>query len=271
MIGLAFAPILRCSNRALAKPGCGFAAAEDEATSAIGYRLAALFLWSSAMGGLCPAGSPRASRSANLLSLDRHVLQHGVELDQKLRGTTMQNIAILKNELIEIEDEPRILDVELARHLGIIRERDIRAVIANNRDELELHGSLRVETANPGIQGGRPGSAYYLNEGQALVICALSRTPKAAQVRKQIIDVFMAWRRGKIVHVREHKRRMPVRRGGTIQFSLAENHEFVLANGDFSHWQSEFVAGLLTRVQNLEIAAFGEEKDPHFIRAAPLK
>ena len=186
------------------------------------------------------------------------------------KEATMRNNIIEISSVCEIEDEPRIRDLDLAENLHFARATSIRDLIARNRDELETYGNLPCRADNS-IGAGRPGSAYYLNEGQALVICALSRTPKAAQVRKQIIDVFMAWRQGKIVHVREHKRRMPVRRGGTIQFSLAENHEFLLANGDFSHWQSEFVAGLLTRVQNLEIAAFGEEKDPHFIRAAPLK
>ncbi|WP_085090269.1 hypothetical protein [Azospirillum oryzae] len=37
---------------------------------------------------------------------------------------------------------------------------------------------------------------YWLNEGQVLVICMLSRTPQAAQVRKEVIEVFMAYRRG---------------------------------------------------------------------------
>jgi hypothetical protein len=70
---------------------------------------------------------------------------------------------------------------------------------------------LSCGTTNPTAKGGRPGKAYYLNEGQALVICALSRTPKAVEVRKLIIDVFMAWRQGKSVHVQEHYRSAPQR------------------------------------------------------------
>lgn len=106
---------------------------------------------------------------------------------------------ISANAITEINNEPRIRDLDLADCLNISRARDIRQVILKNRDELELHGSLRVVTANPGNQGGRPSKSYYLNEGQVLVICALSRTEKAVHVRKALIDVFMAYRNGKLV------------------------------------------------------------------------
>lgn len=123
----------------------------------------------------------------------------------------MLNALIPIQTIEEIESEPRILDIELARGLNFTRERDIRELIARNRDELEAYGGLPCRTANPGKLGGRPGKAYWLNEGQALVICALSRTPRAAAVRKLLIDVFMAYRQGKLVHVREHHRRPPCR------------------------------------------------------------
>jgi hypothetical protein len=131
----------------------------------------------------------------------------------------MQNL-ISVNQLTEIDNEPRILDVDLAERLAFERPRVIRELIARNRDELEAFGSLPCRTANPTAQGGRPGNAYYLNEGQALVICALSRTEKAAQVRKLLIDVFMAYRQGKLVHVKEHRRRLP--RSGKIGKGSAE-------------------------------------------------
>lgn len=125
----------------------------------------------------------------------------------------MKNL-ISVNQLVEIEDEPRILDLDLAERLEFDRPRVIRELIARNRDELEAYGCLPCRTTNPGIKGGRPGKAYYLNEGQALVICALSRTEKAAQVRKLLIDVFLAWRTGKLVEVKEHRRRYP--KSGTV-------------------------------------------------------
>ena len=132
----------------------------------------------------------------------------------------MTNTLIPTSALTEFGDEPRIQDLVLGERLGFDRPRKIRDIIARNRVELEVYGELpqksgiRAVSPHSGAKGasavnGRTGSAYYLNEGQALVICALSRTEKAAQIRKLIIDVFMAWRRGKTVDVKEHYRRPP--------------------------------------------------------------
>jgi phage anti-repressor protein len=51
---------------------------------------------------------------------------------------------------------------------------------------------------NPNALGGRPTSAFYLNEEQALLICMFARTDKAKQVRTEVIRVFTAWRRGNL-------------------------------------------------------------------------
>lgn len=187
----------------------------------------------------------------------------------------MQNILIPAESLIEFDNEPRILDITLAERLGMAVARTIRTVISDNIAELEMHGNLlvtptnsniepyqedtsfRTPSGNPARGRGRPGKAYYLNEGQALVICALSRTPKAAQVRKLLIDVFMAYRQGKLVHVKEHRRSLPQRRRNQIQFSFEENLESVYASTD----HESLIAGLMTRLQNLEIAAFGEPQN----------
>lgn len=93
-------------------------------------------------------------------------------------------------------DDPRVLDTDLATWLGMEAPRNIRLTIAANRAELQTYGDLHVANANAGKRG-RPSNAYYLNEGQALVLCALSRTHKAAAVRKALIDLFMNYRAGK--------------------------------------------------------------------------
>ena len=72
-----------------------------------------------------------------------------------------------------------------------------------------MHGEVRTRHVQTSNKGGRPGTAYYLNEGQALVLCALSRTAVASQIRKALIDVFRAYRDGQLVHVKEHRRRRP--------------------------------------------------------------
>jgi hypothetical protein len=118
----------------------------------------------------------------------------------------MTNSLIPTSALTEIDEEPRIQDTELAKRLEFKRSYDIRELINRNKSELENYGPLPVRH---GQSRGQAFKAFYLNEGQALVICALSRTEKAAEIRKLIIDVFMAWRRGKTVDVKEHYRRPP--------------------------------------------------------------
>ena len=93
---------------------------------------------------------------------------------------------------ITFSQEPRILDERLGEMLGFARPRAIRQIIERNQLELETYGSLATRR---GESRGQEFTEHWLTEGQALVICALSRTDKAAQVRKALIDVFMAWRR----------------------------------------------------------------------------
>jgi len=100
-----------------------------------------------------------------------------------------------------INDEPRVLDTDLAEALGMTRPRDIRAkIIIPNRDELDSFGPLRSESAmvTIGSNARREVTQYYLNEEQALLVCMLSRTERAKQVRAEIIRVFTAWRRGEL-------------------------------------------------------------------------
>lgn len=74
---------------------------------------------------------------------------------------------------------------------------DIRTLIKENRDELSAFGNISAVAINSGRRG-RPGTAYYLNEEQALLVCTLSRTERAKQVRAMLIKVFVAWRRGRL-------------------------------------------------------------------------
>lgn len=94
-----------------------------------------------------------------------------------------------------INHEPRVLDLLLAKRLGFERPRAIRQIIERNLPELEMHGSLATQR---GKSRGQEFTEYWLSEGQALAVCALSRTPQAAAIRHQLITVFMAYRRGQL-------------------------------------------------------------------------
>ncbi|WP_296988141.1 hypothetical protein [Thalassospira sp. UBA1131] len=96
--------------------------------------------------------------------------------------------------------DPRIQDIRIGERLGMRRPRDIRQLIDRNRAELESYGSLAVRHRKPqnARGGGRPADEYWLNEAQALLICTFARTDRAAEVRRELIMVFLAWRRGSL-------------------------------------------------------------------------
>lgn len=126
---------------------------------------------------------------------------------------------IPSNTLRVFDDEPLIRDLDLAELLQFERTHEIRRLIARNLHELAMHGEVfRHRNENSG-ERGRPGTAYWLNESQALVLCVLSRTPVAARVRTALIATFQAFRAGKLVYVHEHHRRMPSRKANAAAFS----------------------------------------------------
>jgi len=129
----------------------------------------------------------------------------------------------------EINNEPRIRDIDLAERLGFERSRAIRHLITRHRAEIDTYGTLPYSRDDAEVspqvvakpnKGGRPIVCYWLNEGQALLLCMFSQTARAAQVRKLVIDTFMDYRAGKIVHVKEHMRRPPLP-GAALQYDFA--------------------------------------------------
>jgi hypothetical protein len=102
-------------------------------------------------------------------------------------------------DLTPMGGEPRVLDLKISERLGFWRDLDIRKIIKRNDVELSRYGVLATVAKTSGEKGGRPTTEYYLNEAQALLICMKSDTEKAADVREQIIKVFMAYRRGEFV------------------------------------------------------------------------
>lgn len=119
--------------------------------------------------------------------------------------------------LRDADGEPRVRDLDLAQRLGFDKLHNIRKLVQRNQAELQTHGEVAfaeggevsatvAENDGEGVfstvektsLGGRPGKTYWLNEAQALVLCALSRTPQAALVRKALIECFLAYRRGQL-------------------------------------------------------------------------
>lgn len=111
-------------------------------------------------------------------------------------GCNMTQLITIDDLNTTVNHEPRIRDLTIAERLGFEHPHRIKELIERNKEELDAYGEVSTAMVKTSSRGGRPGKSYYLNEGQCLVLCALSRTPQAAAVRKAIIEVFMAHRRG---------------------------------------------------------------------------
>lgn len=112
--------------------------------------------------------------------------------------TSSQKIAIelagAGYELLTSDDgrEPLVRDLELARWLGFGTDYKVRDLIGRWVPELGEVLTMAVKTSD---RGGRPGREYHLTEEQALFIAAKSETPRATQILKAMIAVFMEARR----------------------------------------------------------------------------
>jgi len=104
-------------------------------------------------------------------------------------------------QLVELHGEPTVRDADLGVRLGMKRPTNIRGVIERNRKEIEGYGLVHAVSAPYESGKGRVETVteYHLTEEQALCVCQLSRAPKAKDVRRALIEVFTAWRRGHLV------------------------------------------------------------------------
>lgn len=116
--------------------------------------------------------------------------------------------------LFEDAPEPYIPDIELGRRLGFKRPWDVRRLIrrwydsghlvdtrCERRSQSDDVNSRRGGANAPhGVaRRGRPANAeYFLGEADTLFIVTKSETDLATEITKQIIQVFMAWRRGQL-------------------------------------------------------------------------
>jgi hypothetical protein len=104
----------------------------------------------------------------------------------------------------DFEDkEPRIRDVELGKRLGYANPKDIRKVIKRLEESGRLPGiSKRDAVARLKNAGNLPPlsvTEVWLDERSCLKVIAKSDTETADAILDEIIDVFMAYRRGKLL------------------------------------------------------------------------
>lgn len=96
-------------------------------------------------------------------------------------------------------DEPTILDEELGARLGFARPRKIRDLIERMLSEGIINDSeVRTTAGQTSAKGGRPGIAYHLTETAAILVIARSNTKLAHAITRQVVQVFIAVRRGQL-------------------------------------------------------------------------
>ena len=144
--------------------------------------------------------------------------------------TQNSNQSLTINDLQVIEDEPRIKDIVLGERLGFNRAVKIKDIIKRNIQELQGFGAFPQigETMKVGCVN-RKIMTYYLNEAQALLLCMFSRTAKAAQVRKELIDVYMTYRTRGLAKVREHYRQITTAKKPRVKLNAIDIAKAVVA------------------------------------------
>lgn len=111
----------------------------------------------------------------------------------------MGALALRPADLREFNGQARVQDLRLAEVLGFANPVDIRKLIRRKREQLEVHGELFATVARKSGARGRPINSFYLNERQAYRLCMWSDAPNADAVQEQMVEVFFAWRHGKLV------------------------------------------------------------------------
>ncbi len=117
--------------------------------------------------------------------------------------TNTRNLSVSDLEKYDNDPMPRICVRRLGECLGFDRPRKIRDLVERNLEELKAYGSTphRGAMITIGKGGQREVQEYWLNEEQALLICMFARTDRAAEVRREVITVFTAWRKGTLPQV----------------------------------------------------------------------
>jgi len=99
----------------------------------------------------------------------------------------------------EVNGEPTVKDTDLAERLGYEEPRAIRKLIKRMIE----NGSFGVGIPCPDLEKTSKFSpveseVFYLNEKQSLKVIAKSETETADRIMDEVIDVFLAYRSGKL-------------------------------------------------------------------------
>jgi phage antirepressor YoqD-like protein len=106
--------------------------------------------------------------------------------------------------IVREDDVALVRDLEIAERAGLAQPRNIRAVIEANRAEIEAFGPLRTRRVLNEISAGFgvrivEVDEFWLTEEQAYAVTIHLRTPKASQLRIDLVKLYTAFRRGEFV------------------------------------------------------------------------
>lgn len=103
----------------------------------------------------------------------------------------------------EINGEPTVRDTDLAEKLGYSRPRDIRKIIERMIDNGSFVGATPCRT--PEVIAGNLTEVFYLTQKQALKVISKSETKIADAIMDEVIDVFLAYRKGQLQPVLDYE------------------------------------------------------------------
>ena len=106
----------------------------------------------------------------------------------------------------EMNGEPTVRDTDLADKLGYERPRAIRQLIKN----MINNGSFGVATPHGDLErtskfSPKESEVFYLNQKQALKVISKSETKIADAIMDEVIDVFLAYRKGQLQPVLDYE------------------------------------------------------------------
>lgn len=104
-------------------------------------------------------------------------------------------MSLSRDDLSVIEGDARVSSRRLAEALGFARHDHFVRLLKERIEELEDFDRIFLIKEEKSGRG-RPSQTYYLNEHQATALCMWAETATARTARRQIIEVFVAWRRG---------------------------------------------------------------------------
>lgn len=150
----------------------------------------------------------------------------------------MRNVISIQGYTLHTHnDEPMVGDIELAERLGYERPRKIRELINRMLDRGQLKPEwVCLRAGQTSEKGGRPANVCHLSEKAALKVIVKSETDKSDQITDEIIDVFIAARKGETVKpkryvdpvIEQHKQAVGVCRS-TLQLAKMMGTDLAMA------------------------------------------